>query len=487
MVKKSVFRGPIFLPVETIARDLDAKFLLAAMAISRDYVVIIGKKSKLRDLAVEIGGGVYLHKAHNDHHVSSYFNPLKENNVKIIALDEEGFVWPSGPAYLKSRVKSRAPIDCLDQLLVWGGVQKKWLYEGFPDKQFKNLHVVGNPRFDLLRKPFSNVYEKPASRLRRKHGRFLLVNTKFAAANPLHTRKQSYIDRLRAGGRIRSLSDEVFWKGHEQYIKLLYLAYVQGVKELAHAFPNINFIVRPHPSEEKSTWVSSLASVSNAYVENSGSVIPWILASEGVIHTNCTTGVEAFVLGKPVLRYHPSYDSDYESNFSNAFGIGFDDIDCLINYIGKTFDKECWSNSNETKNKDEAKLIKEHVENFSGAFSCERILDSINTFEATELPFSIVSRLSYKTFLAGKARYNFVNLLRKLNSFTGDVPDLSSGFNFLKKSQKFPGIKLESVNDMIKKFAKLSDSDKTIEFNVEAIDYDCFMISPIRARPSENN
>jgi hypothetical protein len=262
---------------------------------------------------------------------------------------------------------------------------------------------------------------------------------------------------------------------------------VQGVKQLAHAFPNINFIVRPHPSEEKSTWVSALASVRNTSVENSGSVIPWILASEGVIHRNCTTGVEAFVLGKPVLRYHPLYDSDYESNFSNAFGVGFDNIDCLIDYIGKPFEKEFRSNTNETKNKEEAKLIKEYVENFSGGFSCERILDSISSFEEADLPLSIVSRLGYKTLLAGKARYNFVNLLRKLNSSSGDMADLSGGFNFLKKSQKFPGIKLDYVNSMIKKFAKLSDSNNTIEHNVEAIDYDCFMVSPIRAMLSEND
>ena len=51
--------GPLYLPVETVVRELDAKLLLSAAAVARGYCVVIGRKSCVRRIAKENGRGFF--------------------------------------------------------------------------------------------------------------------------------------------------------------------------------------------------------------------------------------------------------------------------------------------------------------------------------------------------------------------------------------------------------------------------------------------
>ena len=46
----------------------------------------------------------------------------------------------------------------------------------------------------------------------------------------------------------------------------------------------------------------------NVRIRDGGSVIPWMIAARCVIHNACTTGIEAYILNRPVTEYHPASD-----------------------------------------------------------------------------------------------------------------------------------------------------------------------------------
>jgi hypothetical protein len=75
---------------------------------------------------------------------------------------------------------------------------------------------------------------------------------------------------------------------------------------LAAAFPTHRIILRPHPSENAGTWKAIIQGMERVEVARQGSAVPWILAADLLIHPYCTTGVEAFALGRPAICWRPT-------------------------------------------------------------------------------------------------------------------------------------------------------------------------------------
>ena len=63
-------------------------------------------------------------------------------------------------------------------------------------------------------------------------------------------------------------------------------------------FSETNFVVRPHPSDDRQTFVNAFEGLKNVHVISEGSVIPWLIASKFVIHNECTTAIESYLLEK---------------------------------------------------------------------------------------------------------------------------------------------------------------------------------------------
>ena len=67
-------------------------------------------------------------------------------------------------------------------------------------------------------------------------------------------------------------------------------------------------MARPHPSEEIQYYEKQFSDYSNVHMTYSGSVQEWIVNATEVIHHDCTTGIEAFICGKPVFSFCPIFD-----------------------------------------------------------------------------------------------------------------------------------------------------------------------------------
>jgi len=96
-----------------------------------------------------------------------------------------------------------------------------------------------------------------------------------------------------------------FMEGQADQNYICFKEYLDFLPEIAERFPEFNFVIRPHPSENSSAWESISRNHTNVHVVYEDAVTPWIIGALGVIHFKSTTSIEAALLGKPVLTYMP--------------------------------------------------------------------------------------------------------------------------------------------------------------------------------------
>jgi len=464
--------GPLFLPIETLVRELDAKILLASAGLARGYSVVLGRKGKVARLAARIGRGIYLNKDHNETAGKRLFPDLVEHNIRCTALDEEGLVFV--PDRYTKTLGSGAAFDYLRPVFTWGEEQTKILLDHFGSARLET-EIVGNPRFDLLREPFTDLFKARSDRLRSRFGTFLLVNTNFAFGNFSRFYGMDIVEYARKVGLSRTPEDDLYVKRRASYYAELYTYYVELLKRVATENEEIVFVVRPHPSEELSTWRDDLGAHPNVKIISEGNVVDWIAASSAVVHTGCTTGIEAFMLKKPVLRYHPVYDEEFEIPLPNSFGESFAEPVPLTRRIRDI----CARRSGQERDQEQLSLLNRYVANGSGRFSYERILDVYDGMEYgagdKENLFSLELEESVTDHLA-RSRTKLARFLAD-----GKIAD-AIGSDRIKaaaaSTEKFPGLKKKELERRIRCLREIRPAFQGKSVAVREVDRDTFLLAP---------
>lgn len=308
----------ITLPIEMKVRELDGKVWLALHLVRGGARVFLGPDSALGANIASLAPDVHLLN-------SAYSTPLHESTVaavkrgggRVAVLDTEGGIYRSRDAYA-----TRLSPDLLarvDHFLAWGPDPASIVREAMGGRPGAEVVVTGNPAFDLLRSPADGIFEPEAQELRREFGRFVLVNTNFGYANPY--------TRASVNQRTETLE-------RRQMEELLMERLLSVLAVLAETYPSTQIVIRPHPSEDHGMYRRRSAGIANLHVHHRGPVSPWLKASAVLVHNACTTGVEAALLGRPVLAYCPtSYHVD-EFSVANAVSERVTDDAMLIARVG---------------------------------------------------------------------------------------------------------------------------------------------------------
>jgi hypothetical protein len=148
---------------------------------------------------------------------------------------------------------------------------------------------------------------------------------------------------------------------------------------LAAEFPSHTLVVRPHPSENRDTWRALAKGLKNAVVDAEGNVIEWILAAEVVLHSSCTTGIEAFYLDVPAIGWRNGPDDRFEQPLPNALSLhAFTDGDVMDH----VHDAVTRRGGNPMRQDPEAhRIAAENVAGMEGLLACERILEGLDTLD----------------------------------------------------------------------------------------------------------
>ncbi len=284
----------LYLPIEVKVRELDAKLLLSYYAVRQGYQVIIGDLPLVAKAAANYQSGIYFAKGGPKGFRKRMVTNAIQHGQTVVELDEEGLLIEKNK-YIRDRMR-KDTLKLVEHEYCWGEYQKQIITDTYPDMADK-CHVVGNPRFDLLKPKFQEVYQDEVKSLQQQYGDFILINTRFSLYNAAKGKKET-----------------VF----VQHIKALYQSFLEMIKQTARHFPHLNIVIRPHPAENFNSYWRMFQKISNIHVVHEGAINKWLLAAKIVIHNGCTSGIEAFLLDKPVIAYLP-FDTE-EIELPNVLG-----------------------------------------------------------------------------------------------------------------------------------------------------------------------
>jgi hypothetical protein len=156
-------------------------------------------------------------------------------------------------------------------------------------------------------------------------------------------------------------------------------AFYEMLPVLRARYPDRKIIVRPHPAENHQRWRDLVSRIDGVEVHGDGPVIPWILASDLLIHNACTTGIEALLLDHPAIAYC-SYSNAFESVFlANQVSTRSTTLDDLARTADEAF-------------RDPVGIAARQKLNFSNTLEAH-YFDASNSL-ATERVFGEIERLS---------------------------------------------------------------------------------------------
>lgn len=289
----------LYLPIEVAARELDARLLIAHLAIQRGFEVIFGQKWLLYDNAGYVPPGAFLVKTLTEIDAAAMTAANLAGHF-VVAIDEEmpGLV----AAEQRLRWVSSRAVDAAGMIATTGDDHHDAMKRKFP-AQADKMAICGNPRWDLLRPEFRPWHDRDVARIKAQYGRFLLINTNFGLLNSAKGSPEKVANALVRRGKLDlNRPEDVSYLEENRKVQQANMVAIDGlIHELPLQFPNHRIVLRPHPGENLQYWTRKFRDTPQIATVREGSAAPWILASDLLIHTGCTTGVEAFALGKPAI------------------------------------------------------------------------------------------------------------------------------------------------------------------------------------------
>jgi len=426
----------LYIAIENKNRELNAKVLLACFAAKKGFRIVIGVNTEIKKNLPYWEPGFVLWKglAKKGGATYKYFHA---NGHKAIAWCEEGLVYPDSEFYKKYRVFEEA-LQEVDLFFAWGKNQAHDITQKVPEEMEKVI-ITGNPRIDILGNKFRNVFSDDVDEIRKLHSPFILINSNFSA----YTHKfgaNAVISLLKKSGRINSEEDEKFYRGRSENREVVFNAFVEMIKKLSKRLPDINIILRPHSAESPVLWSERLSQLQNVKIIHQGSAMPWILASEVIIHNDCTTGLEAFLLGKPVVSYRPTAGNPYESELPIKVSKSIENTDELLMYLSRVLQGYCTDNIDTG---DADVFLDQFLENYKEGDSSEKIVSILKKYSDEIMNDS----LRKSTFYVDNM-YRLRRLTRKLRLLISK----NEKDKIFKARVKFSGLDVQEIQKIISSF-----------------------------------
>ena len=351
----------LYNPIEVKKREFDAKLLFSIIFAQKNFSVVLGKKVNLYNYKKLFKPGFFFFKGLGPKN----YKPIKELvNLGFVCFssDEEGLGADYDTEFeLRVDIKS---LRLIEKFFVWGNFQKEQILKKL-DSEFEKFIPTGNGRLDILKEPFKKIYDEEVKEIKKKHGKFILLLTKFTSTN--HS-----AFAVKEGEKFPT---ERMWHQREfEFQKDVMINNKKFLKEFNLKHPEIKLVVRPHPIENKENWKEWTKDFKNIYLSiNDYNTNSWILASEFNISSNCTTSMESAFLKKKTINFVPRKDELIEikafKNICKEVNTNHDLIKIIEDLVLKNNHFEC-------KNIYEANGMEYYVENKLSNF-CDNILPHI--------------------------------------------------------------------------------------------------------------
>ena len=315
----------LLFPVETVVRELDFRLILAVLCARPGWQILVGEHEHLFRLSLRLRNIVQVLKNVTGGKRPWKYRRYKELGHRIIQLDEEGGLFEGDKDVWRRQLSNRLDVTQLmadDYVCTWGRFQADH-YRSLQPACADHIIATGHPRLELGGPRFRELFKQEADALRAKHGPFILINTNLLSNNArgkdvlLRWHK---VDPHNSGLRsrlIEQIAFETLREGH----------FIHLINHLSNAFPGHRIVLRPHPSEDIRTYQSLFAYIPRTEVTREGSLHAWLLACEVLVHGGCTTGIEAYLCGTPIVNFRPVEDARFEIALPNLIGASCGNVD----------------------------------------------------------------------------------------------------------------------------------------------------------------
>lgn len=344
---------PIILqPIDTTARDLEWKLMLAAKNVKQGYTTLVGSKKAISNAHAMSTNAIWLGRfKSNDSRSEGDRKKISEFAEKGTALfflhDEGGFYWERNFAGSVERIYPSKEVNEVpySRMLIWGARQKK-IVEASGLISSEKTVVSGCPRFDLYEDKYNELDNDVVDEIRAVYGSVLLFCSRFSSFNKESaidpTNNQETLRHLKYNGiEEERLKDNTILDWARMGVGFVNFCFM--VQRAARAFPDQCIVVRPHPAEKKKYYERVLSGIKNVVITNEGDVRAWIKSADVVVHDHCTTGLEAILARKKVINLSPklpAFDENTDVAGLNMAGVTVECIDDLINEINDGIDRK---------------------------------------------------------------------------------------------------------------------------------------------------
>ena len=440
----------LLIPIETKVREYHSKLLLGAFAVSRGFNVILGEQQELKRKLEYLPRGVMLEKGITPHQATD-MRRSRALGHRLVAWCEEGLVYRNKEAYLRDRIHLPG-MEMVDRFFAWGDRQAEDVLSKTTDAADK-LVRSGNPRFDLLRPELRGLFQADVDRIREQYGRYVLVATNFGRVN--HFRGDDFVSNLLDARGARATPEiAAFTEEWTRFLSQIYRSFLESIPRLAKSMPHTSIIVRPHPSEDRESWRRALSDCANVEVVHEGSVVPWILGSDVLVHNSCTTGVEAYLLDVPVIAYRPSTSEMLDSRLPNAVSHPAYTLDELVELVRMLTNGEAIPGFTADEVARRKATLESYVEGFRGPLASERIVNALTDvpLEAQSLDQSGLKRWSMM-------KTDVVSSLRSSAAAAAGRVVVGRAY----QRHKFPGLGIEELRSSLAELSRYTERLRGIE------------------------
>jgi surface carbohydrate biosynthesis protein len=365
----------LYLPIEETNRELKSKILVGISAVRQGLSVVIGQQWLMVNNHRFIPRGVILFKGMNSGQTKA-MRHVKASGHIVAANDEEA-MGLADAGHIARDIAPEMPEVC-DIFLAQGEFHARVIKDRL-NLAADKISIVGNPRLDLLREPFRAAHVRDGERYRREYGDFILFNTNNGFFNTIFGSHEALREVQIRTGWIDSADprDLLLFDHHVRDDEANFQVCAETIRQLRIAEPDRMIIVRPHQSEKLESWTEMFQGDPKVEVLRENSHLGWLLGAAIMLNTGCTTGVEAAVMGCPVLNILPEEDRLFLggallSDAVNRTVVGAANATKVTSALLRG-DTAGLANDTDSR----AAVLNEHYSSLTGTFAHEKIASAI--------------------------------------------------------------------------------------------------------------
>ncbi len=293
----------LYLLYEIADREFESKSLLAYKAAINGWrVYLLDRNVFINNIAKFYPGAViYKSLVPSDRKL---IRLIKNNNHYFFCIDEEGILQWDQEYKLRIRYGQES-LNLCDVLFLLNKKQENLLKNNYNLKKNNKLYTVGYPRIEFLE--LLKKYKKQnwiSREIEKKFKKFVFLPTSFPSNHLMGLRGllRSYEEAIE---KKLNKKQDFFFKGIYKNVKIMEKKYNELFYYLFSNLKNVNFVIKPHPTENFITWKRKYKNYKNVFIDSEYPSIYYLASSIITIQYGSTISIESYVIGKKCIEYNP--------------------------------------------------------------------------------------------------------------------------------------------------------------------------------------